>query len=62
MSKNLSKGRDNGHGVRKINDDGTRNQKWEDIHGNGTPPPKGAISCGSNIPSPDDLGIDDDDD
>ena len=41
MIKNLSKGIDKGHGVKKYTSDGSVNKEWKAIH-HGTPMPKGA--------------------
>jgi len=42
MSKNLSKGRDKGQGVKKWNKDGTKNKEWVKIH-YGEKPPRGSF-------------------
>ncbi len=51
MSKNLSKGKDKGQGVKKYNsNDGKINPKWKAIH-YGVSASKGSQECGNDHPT-----------
>lgn len=50
MSKNLSKGKDKGYGVKKYDAEGKINKEWKKIH-YGTKMPKGSIESGNDFPT-----------